>query len=91
MFHSVPAIFRTLALAEVSYPEVRVIRPEGDPSSDRDFRIFKRHFGDSCELANGLGATEYGQVRQYLMDKTALSPRRDTAGLCVAGHGDPDC
>lgn len=75
VFHSVPAIFRTLAVDGISYPTVRVIRLEGDRSSDRDFRIFKRHFSDSCVLANGLGATECGLVRQYVMDKNSAVPR----------------
>lgn len=64
IFHSVPAIFRE-AFADGAPPELRCIRLEGDQASRRDLEIFQRVCHPGTILANGLGATECGLVRQW--------------------------
>ncbi|MGI9325902.1 MAG: non-ribosomal peptide synthetase [Pseudomonadales bacterium] len=69
MFHSVPAIFRTLARSGRKYPSVRLIRLEGDRAGQQDVCVYQKYFSAECVLVNGLGATECGLVRQYFVNK----------------------
>lgn len=68
IYHSVPAIFRLAAEGAAGFPDLRLIRLEGDRMSRRDWIVFREHFPEGCVLVNGLGATECGLVRQYFMD-----------------------
>jgi amino acid adenylation domain-containing protein len=70
MYHSVPSIFRSVLTGTVRFPEMRVVRLEGDRASSVDAALYRRHFGPDCVLANGLGTTETGLCRQYLIDRT---------------------
>ena len=74
IYHSVPSIFRLIAKGKYPYPAMRIIRLEGDQASPRDLVLYKKFFPDSCILVNGLGATEYGLVRQYIVDKKTSIP-----------------
>jgi thioesterase domain-containing protein/acyl carrier protein len=65
MYHSVPALFRRLAVAGRCYATVRTVRLEGDLASPRDVEIFRRHFPAHAVLSHGLGATECGLVRRF--------------------------
>jgi non-ribosomal peptide synthetase component F/aryl carrier-like protein len=67
MFHSVPAIFRTLARDGERYPDMRLVRIEGDRATHRDVDVLREHFPPACVLVNGLGATECGLVRQFFV------------------------
>src|SRR5262249_30585690 len=69
MYHSVPSIFRSFLTGGGHFPDVRVIRLEGDRASSLDVALYRRHFGPDCVLANGLGTTETGLCRQYLIDQ----------------------
>lgn len=69
IFHSVPSIFRQLATTCEPYPELRIVRLEGDSATAQDIDIFQNTFAEDCVLVNGLGATECGLVRQYFIDK----------------------
>lgn len=68
IYHSVPAIFRALVGIGRRLPSVRLVRLEGDQASPLDAERFKRHFERGSVLANGLGATECGLVRQFFVD-----------------------
>ena len=74
VYHSVPSIFRLIAIGKYQYPALRVIRLEGDQASPRDLHLYKKFFPDTCILVNGLGATEYGIVRQYFFNKKTPVP-----------------
>lgn len=65
LYHSVPAIFRGLAVGGRRYPTVRAVRLEGDLATPRDVEIFRRHFPAHAVLSHGLGATECGLVRRF--------------------------
>jgi amino acid adenylation domain-containing protein len=65
VFHSVPAIFRALVADGRSFPQVRVVRLEGDRASWSDVSLFRRHFPPTALLANGLGTTETGLASQF--------------------------
>jgi amino acid adenylation domain-containing protein len=68
MYHSVPAIFRSFPTGGGRFPDLRVIRLEGDRASSLDVELYRRHFDPACVLANGLGTTETGLCRQFLID-----------------------
>ena len=70
MYHSVPAIFRSFLTGTDYFPELRVIRLEGDRASSLDVALYRRHFDPACVLANGLGTTETGLCRQYVIDRS---------------------
>ena len=72
MYHSVPAIFRHFlrVVGEgQAFPEMRVVRLEGDGASLADVTLYKRHFPRGCVLAHGLGATECGLVRRLVINR----------------------
>ncbi|MBA3444946.1 MAG: non-ribosomal peptide synthetase [Gemmatimonadales bacterium] len=68
IYHSVPALFRLAAESAAGFPDLRLIRLEGDRMSRRDWIVFRARFPEGCVLVNGLGATECGLVRQFFID-----------------------
>ncbi len=68
IFHSVPSIFRGLAAAGRRFPELRVLRLEGDRATRHDAELYRKHLPPDCILVNGLGATETGLSRQFFVD-----------------------
>jgi amino acid adenylation domain-containing protein len=71
VFHAVPSIFRQLADPVTRFPEVRLVRLEGDRMSALDVEHFRASFSETCTLVNGLGATECGLVRQFFIGRNA--------------------
>ena len=67
IYHSVPTIFRSFLRGDRVFPLVRIIRLEGDQATKLDVELFRRHFSADCVLANGLGATETGIVRRFVL------------------------
>ena len=65
IMHSVPSIFRGIVDAGSHFPDVRVVRLEGDGATQLDHTIFQRAFNAECILAHGLGATETGLSCQF--------------------------
>jgi len=51
-----------------------VIRLEGDRASHRDVELFRAHFSEECRLVNGLGATETGLVRRFVVARDTIVP-----------------
>jgi amino acid adenylation domain-containing protein len=73
IYHSVPAIFRALLRGEVgSFPDVRVVRLEGDRAASLDVELHRGHFDDDSVLVNGLGLTETGLIRQLFVDREVV-------------------
>jgi amino acid adenylation domain-containing protein len=72
MYHSVPAIYRSFLIGQDRFPDLRVIRLEGDRASSVDVELYRRHFDPACVLANGLGTTETGLCRQFLIDRSTV-------------------
>jgi amino acid adenylation domain-containing protein len=73
MFHSVPTIFREV-IEDGGFAELRCVRLEGDRASNHDIELFRRHCPPGSMLANGLGATECGLVRQWRIDAQTAVP-----------------
>jgi amino acid adenylation domain-containing protein len=73
IFHSVPSIFRALRDSVDQFPDLRLIRLEGDRAMSIDIEHFRNGFGAHCTLVNGLGATETGLLSQYFMDHQSLA------------------
>ena len=67
IYHSVPTIFRNLVAGRARFPMMRCVRLEGDRALGGDASLFQKHFEPGCRLANGLGTTETGLVRQYFV------------------------
>ena len=74
IYHSVPTIFRSFLRGARVFPRVRIVRLEGDRAAMLDVELFRRHFAPTCLLANGLGATETGIVRRFLVDRETPLP-----------------
>lgn len=71
IYHSVPSIFRSMvAVSDEGFPQVRVVRLEGDRASSLDVELHRRHFAPDSILANGLGTTETGLCRQLRLSTT---------------------
>ncbi len=73
IFHAVPAIFREVVVGG-DFPALRCVRLEGDRASARDVALFQRWCEPRTILANGLGATECGLVRQWRIDTATPIP-----------------
>ena len=73
IYHSVPTLFRSF-VAGRHFPSVRVIRLEGDRASHRDVELFRAHFSETCLLVNGLGATETGLIRRFVIGRDTDVP-----------------
>jgi amino acid adenylation domain-containing protein len=67
MLHCVPAVFRGIARDDALFPDLRVVRLEGDLATWGDVDRFRRHVGRGAMLVNGLGATETGLTRQFFV------------------------
>jgi amino acid adenylation domain-containing protein len=74
IYHSVPAVFRRLAERKPELRGLRVIRLEGDRAGPRDVELFRDAFHDGCVVVNGLGLTECGLVRRFVVDRTSELP-----------------
>ncbi|MGE5277307.1 MAG: amino acid adenylation domain-containing protein [Acidobacteriota bacterium] len=69
IFHSVPAIFRGFVDGSRRFPDLRLVRLEGDRALRLDVERYREHLEPGCVLVNGLGATETGLVRQFFLDR----------------------
>jgi amino acid adenylation domain-containing protein len=86
VYHSVPSIFREVAVSGLRFPSLRVIRLEGDQAAHRDAALFIHAFDRRCVLVNGLGATECGLVRQFFVQRGTDVPE----GPLPIGYAVPD-
>ena len=86
IYHSVPSIFRLVASQGKRFPDLRLIRLEGDRALPEDVNTYRRSFSKDCLLANGLGATECGLVRQFFMDRETALPGE----VVPVGYAVPD-
>jgi amino acid adenylation domain-containing protein len=87
VYHSVPAIFRSLLQIESGpFEDVRIVRLEGDRATSHDVELHRRHFPPHSTLVNGLGLTETGLIRQFFVDReTAVEHGVLPVGYAVEG------
>ena len=83
IFHSVPSVFRHLLDGERRFPELRLVRLEGDNALPADIRRFQSIFEEHCILVNGLGTTECGLVSQHFFDKQSTVSDAVPIGFAV--------
>jgi len=88
-YHSVPSVFRhfvgSLSGTE-NFRKLRLIRFGGERVLAQDVESYRKHFSDECLLYTGMGATETGHVRHYLIDKsTAITGSVVPTGYAVEG------
>ena len=74
IFHSVPTLFESLILTGRFFPGIRIVRLEGDRAEPDHIELFNRSFDRNCRLAIGLGATETGLTRQYVLSHNGTYP-----------------
>jgi acyl-coenzyme A synthetase/AMP-(fatty) acid ligase len=86
IYHSVPALFRTLVAGRREYPQMRIVRLEGDRALARDAKLFKSSFRRTCILVNGFGTTETGLARQFFVSHETMVED----GLLPIGFPVPD-
>ncbi|ARV58500.1 acyl-CoA synthetase [Nostocales cyanobacterium HT-58-2] len=72
IYHSVATLFRQfvgILTEEQQFPKLRVLIFGGEPVLRRDVDLYKKYFSSNCAMYVGLGATETGTVRQFIVDK----------------------
>ena len=77
-YDTVPALFRQFCLAlngSQSFPQLRVIKLEGETPLAADVELYRRFFSDDCVLVNRLGTRETGGFRQNYVQKTSSISR----------------
>jgi thioesterase domain-containing protein/acyl carrier protein len=86
IFHSVPTIFESLILTGRLFPGLRLVRLEGDRVDPRHIELYNQCFDCRCQLAIGLGATETGLTRQYVLSHNDPYPELSSPiGYAVEG------
>ncbi len=86
IWHSVPSILRTVVAVDGgAFPDVRVVRLEGDRATAADAALVRRHF-PAAVVANGLGTTETGLCRQL---RLAPGDPLPAAGALPVGYAVP--
>ena len=71
VYHSVPAVFRSLAKTfgdGERFPSVRLVRLGGDTVRREDVELFQRHFDSPCLLRIGYASTEAGNITFHFVD-----------------------
>jgi amino acid adenylation domain-containing protein len=72
LYASAPTLFRSLAntLSEPEpFPEIRVVRLNGERIRRGDLEIYRKYFSASCILEVSLAASETGTFCQYFFDQ----------------------
>jgi amino acid adenylation domain-containing protein len=74
VFHSVATLFRHFAdifTGADQFPSLRLVILGGEAMSRKDVELYKRQFPGNCLLCTGLGSTEAGTIRVFMLDKQA--------------------
>ena len=72
IYHSVTTLYRhmTSVLTEANpFPHVRMVILGGEAVSAEDVALYKKLFSPGCLFYTGLGATETGTIREYIVSK----------------------
>jgi len=76
IFHTLESIVRRLRETmpeSMSFPELRLLRFGGEPSSGAEVRYFQSHFAPQCVLMNVIGLTETFTIRRYFVSDEKYS------------------
>jgi amino acid adenylation domain-containing protein len=77
LYHSVPALFRQVALALPALqdlPHLRLIRLGGDLVLPADVELYRKHFAPDCLLVISFGASEAHTICWHWLDKRTPVP-----------------
>lgn len=89
-FHAVATLFRHFAeifQAADAFPYLRLVILGGEAMSRKDVAFYKQHFPDNCLLCTGLGSTEAGTTRIFILNKeTEITAGQVPPGYAVAGQ-----
>jgi amino acid adenylation domain-containing protein len=101
VFHSTPTVFRQVfgdGSDSGEYPHVRLVVLGGEEALTADHELFKRRFGPTTVLVNGLGPSESTVTLQHFMTRNTVNRRRslpvglpveDTEVLLLSAGGTP--
>jgi amino acid adenylation domain-containing protein len=70
IFHTLETIVRRICESippDVRFPELRILRFGGEPTSGEDVKSFQRRFAPQCVLMNVIGLTETFSIRRYFV------------------------
>lgn len=86
VFHSVATLFRHFA--EIfrdadAFPHLRLVILGGEAMTRKDVEFYKQYFPDNCLLCTGLGSTEAGTIRVFMLDKSV----EITTAIVPPGYG----
>ena len=87
IYHSVTTLFRhmtSILTLENPFPHIRMVILGGEAVSAEDVTLYKKIFAPNCLLYTGLGATETGTIREYIVNKqTPVGNSRMPLGYSV--------
>ena len=89
VFHSVATLFRHFAdiFQDVeAFASLRLVILGGEAMYRKDVDFYKQHFPDQCLLCTGLGSTEAGTTRIFMLNKqTEITTAQVPPGYAVHG------
>jgi amino acid adenylation domain-containing protein len=71
IYCSVATVFRQFVASlrpDEGFPAIRFVKLGGEATNRRDVDLFRAHFAADCRLHCGLGSTETGVVRHFVID-----------------------
>jgi amino acid adenylation domain-containing protein len=74
VYHSVPALFRSLIQSlngTEDFSNIRIVHLSGDAAANSDVELYRRHFSATCIFVHRLGSREANTVFLYLIDKNS--------------------
>ena len=72
VYHSVPSLFREIARSITpsdDLSKLRVVHLSGEAASQKDLKLYRKHFPLECILAHSLGSSETQTVSMNLIDR----------------------
>lgn len=89
VFMGVPTLFRHLAQSlsgDEEFPDLRLITVGGEAVLKSDVELYKKYFAKYASMRHGIGGTEMGSFRYFMIDKDTEIPEN----IVPVGYPLPD-
>ncbi len=89
VFMGVPTLFRHLAQSltgDEEFPDLRLITVGGEAVLKSDVELYKKYFSKYASMRHGIGGTEMGSFRYFMIDKDTEIP----GNIVPVGYPVPD-